>query len=629
MTKTNKGLFGLTLGALGVVFGDIGTSPLYAVQAVFSPLGQNLAVNQVNVHGIISLIFWAITLVVSVKYIGFVMRADNEGESGIMALVARIKSSKLGGRAKWFYIFLGLAGVSLFYGDSAITPAISVLSAVEGLKVVAPQFSHYTVPITLVILSLLFGIQKYGTALIGRLFGPVMLAWFLTIAAGGVWQIWQHPDILASLSPLAAMNFISHQPVVAFVAMGAVVLVVTGAEALYADMGHFGRAPIAKSWFFLVFPSLILCYMGQGALLLISPSLTSGTFMFLFPESVRFTVLLLATVSTLIASQAVISGAFSLTRQAVRLNFLPRMTVRHTSNKEAGQIYLPFINIVLFMTVVFLVIYFGSSERLASAYGIAVSGTMAIDTILFVMVMRTVWKKSIGYAALALSVFLSVDLIFVFANMSKLVHGGWFPVILAAATFILFHTWLKGQKIVANERKAMEGKLQTFIDKVRANKMPIVRVPGYAVYIGHHADLAPLALHASVEELHELHEKVVIVTVDIATAAHVPENERAEFDDLGYNDGISSLKLTFGFHDSLNIPRTLKQLRTLSSELDFDPSDVSYFVSQSKIVPSHRHNMSGWRKSLFAMMARNAESASDYYKLPVDRTVEMSSLIEL
>lgn len=629
MNYRKTGALGLAFGALGVVFGDIGTSPLYAVQAVFSPLGQHLAVNQVNVHGIISLIFWAVTLVVSVKYVGFIMRADNEGEGGIMALVARVKSSSLGKRFKWFYIILGLIGVSLFYGDSAITPAISVLSAVEGLKVVAPSLSHFILPITLVILTLLFGIQKYGTGVIGRLFGPVMLLWFLVIAAGGLWQIGQHPAILMSLSPTAAWAFFSAQPLVAFVAMGAVVLAVTGAEALYADMGHFGRSPIARAWFFLVFPALIICYMGQGALLLNNPSAITSPFILMFPETLRFLILPLAMLATLIASQAVISGAFSLTRQAVQLNFLPRMLIRHTSVKEAGQIYLPFINFALFVAVAVLVLLFGSSEKLAHAYGIAVSGTLFIDTILFIVVARILWRKSLAYVALATVVFLSVDLLFVTANLSKIIHGGWFPILLALVVFGLLHTWVKGQKIVTAERKNMEGRLQTFVDKVHVMQPPVVRVPGQAVYIAHHAGMAPLALHASVEELHELHEKVVIISVSISTAAHVPEDKRAVFDDLGYDDGISHLSLTYGFHDSINIPRTLKGLGHLSPELNFDPDDVSYFISMSRVALTKRHNMAGWRKSLYSLMSRNGLSASDYYKLPIDRTIEIRSLIEL
>lgn len=629
MSKTKKGIAGLTLGALGVVFGDIGTSPLYALQAIFSPLGQHVAVSTLNVHGIISLIIWSVTLIVSVKYISFIMRADNKGEGGIMALVALVKSSSLSLRNKWPYILLGILGVALFYGDSAITPAISVLSAVEGLRVVAPDLTLFIVPVALVILTLLFSIQRYGTTLIGRLFGPVMLVWFITIAAGGAWQVWQHPDILMALSPIAAIEFFVAYPFVAFIAMGAVILAVTGAEALYADMGHFGRAPIARGWFLLVFPALMICYMGQGALLLAAPAATTGPFILLFPEMVRIPVVVLAMLATLIASQSVISGAFSLTRQAIQLDFLPKMLVRHTSLRAVGQVYVPLINIILFVSVTFLVLLFGSSEKLASAYGLAVSGTLAVDTILFIVVMRTTRQKPARYVVLAIISFSSVDLLFVVANLSKITHGGWFPLLIAAGAFLIIHTWLKGQAIITKERKLLEGPLQTFIDTIRLRKPPITRVAGHAVYISHHEDQAPLALHATVEELHELHENVVIVSVEITNSAHVPETERAVFDGLTYNDGISHLHLQYGFHDSPNIPKTLKSLRHMSPELDFNSDDASYFVSLGKIIPTRRRTMARWRKALYCLMDRNSMSTSDYYKLPTERTIEMRTLIKL
>lgn len=629
MNKTKKGITGLTLGAIGIVFGDIGTSPLYALQAIFGPLGMHLAISQRNVYGIISLIIWSVTIVVSFKYIGYIMRADNEGEGGIMALVALIKSGKLQAQRKWLLILLGIIGVSLFYGDSAITPAISVLSAVEGLKIVSPSLAAYIVPIALTILALLFWIQKTGTGLIGRLFGPVMFVWFMVIAAGGGWQVWQHPDILRALSPWAAANFVISQPALAFVAMGAVVLAITGAEALYADMGHFGRRPIATAWFFLVFPALALCYMGQGALLLHNTSSRISPFFLLYPAFARLLVILLAALATLIASQAVISGAFSLTRQAVQLDFLPKMMIRHTSARETGQIYVPFINVALFVVVVLLILIFGSSQRLAHAYGIAVSGTLAIDTILFLAVMRILWQKSLKVIVLLAIIFLSVDSVFLMSNAPKVLSGGWFPILIACLVLALIYSWLKGQRIVTKERNAQEGTLEDFIKEIRSKNPPLTRLPGQAVYIGHHADLAPLALRATVNELHELHEKAVIVTVQTATSAHIPDEKRAVFDGMKYNDGISHLSLTYGFQDSHNIIKTLSSLRSLSPELDFDPFEASYFVSLSKVVPSGRHNMARWQKSLYCLMARNALSVSDFYKLPIERTVEMRSLIEL
>lgn len=618
------------MGALGVVFGDIGTNPLYVLHVIFGSAGQHLAINQVNVHGIISLVIWSVTLVVSIKYIGYVMRANNKGEGGIMALISLIKSSDLSKRRKWLFIILGLIGVSLFYGDSAITPAISVLSAVEGLKVVEPSLHSLILPITFIVLASLFWIQKYGTAFVGRLFGPVMLVWFTAIALGGSWQVWQHPAILGALSPVAAITFFINQPLVAFIAMGAVVLAITGAEALYADMGHFGRAPIARAWFWLVFPALILCYMGQGALLLAQSASVVNPFILLFPESTRFSVVLLATLATLIASQSVISGAFSLTRQAVQLDFMPKMLVRQTSAREIGQIYLPFVNLSLFIMVSLLVFAFGSSVKLANAYGMAVSGTLAIDTILFLVVARSSWRKSARYMVVAAAVFCSVDLLFVTSNLSKIWHGGWVPITLAAAIFLIINTWSKGQRVIKKEREILEGSLQTFVDEIRSMKPPLKRIPGTAVYLGHHADRAPMALHATVEELHELSERVVLVTVRTTNEAHIPEDERAVFDNLRYkDDGISHVTLSYGFHDSPNVPRTLATLRQTSPELDFDPDDAAYFISLSKVVKTNRRNLSGWRKSLYSLMSRNALSATDYYKLPVERTLEMRSLIKL
>ncbi len=630
MGYRRKGATALTIGALGVVFGDIGTSPLYAMHAVFGPVGQRLAINQTNIYGIISLVVWSITLVVSVKYIGFVMRASNKGEGGIMALVSLVRGGELPQRYKWLFITLGLVGVSLFYGDSAITPAISVLSAVEGLKVVEPGLHMFILPVTFIILASLFWIQKYGTGFIGRLFGPAMLAWFTAIGLGGGWRVWQHPGILRALSPLQAVSFFVDRPVVAFVSMGAVILAITGAEALYSDMGHFGRRPIARAWFWLVFPSLLLCYMGQGALLLSQSASAANPFILLFPEAVRFSVVLLAMVATVIASQSVISGAFSLTRQAVQLDFLPKMLVRHTSDQEVGQIYLPFVNLVLFVAVTLLVFVFGSSAKLAGAYGMAVSGTLAIDSMLFIVVMRALWQRSKLAVSLLGGLFLTVDALFVTSNLSKLRHGAWLPLALAVIIFLLIDTWRRGQHIIREERKAMEGSLQAFVDQVHAMKPPLRRIPGQAVYISHHPDRAPLALHATVNELHELSEKVVLVTVKVTDLAHVPEAERAVFDNLRYHDdGISHLTLQYGFHDSPNVPRTLAVLRHTSPEIDFDPEAAAYFISLATVVRSNRRNLSGWRKSLYSLMVRNALSSTDYYKLPIGRTVEMRSLIKL
>lgn len=632
MTNIKKGSSLLLIGALGIVFGDIGTSPLYALSVLFGKTGHHLAINQDNVFGVISLVIWSIVLVVSVKFIGFIMRADNDGEGGIMALIARIKSSKLLSKYKWVFLLLGIIGVGLFYGDSTITPAISVLSAIEGLKVVTPSLSSFVIPLTLLVLASLFFIQKYGTGFIGKLFGPIMLVWFLVIGLGGLSRIWQSPNVLIALSPTTAVSYFAQHPVLAFAAMGAVILAITGAEALYADMGHFGRPPIAKAWFFVVFPSLLLCYMGEGSLMLNNPSASDNPLVLLFPHSLQLPIVLLATIATIIASQAVISGAFSLTRQAVQLNFMPKMIIHHTSTREGGQIYMPLVNAILFIIVVILVLAFGSSVKMANAYGIAVSCTLAIDTILFLIVMRSVWQKSLKRVFLIGLLFIPIDLLFVSASASKLFKGGWFPVLVGIFIFIIISTWQKGEQIEAKERRELQSPLKDFIDVIRNHRPPIIRVTGTAIYIGHHHDLIPLALHATLMDMHELPEKVVIVSIEVTTSAHIPENKRTVIDNLGYyNDGISHVSISYGFHDSINIPDALRYIVKNNKEADFDLDidNAAYFISQSRIVPSGKHKLAKWRKYLFSFMSRNALSSSDFYKLPTGRTEEMQTLIRL
>jgi KUP system potassium uptake protein len=629
MSSKQKPLLGLMLGTLGIVFGDIGTSPLYALKIVFGLSSLHPDKNRLIVFGLISLLLWTVTLIVSIKYVGFVMKANNEGEGGIMALVAIIKSSKH--RHKSLVLGMGLVGVALFYGDSAVTPAISVLSAVEGVQVVAPSLSSYIIPVTLVLLIGLFGIQKYGTAMIGKLFGPIMLLWFVAIGLGGAWQISHYPEIVYALSPVAALYYIFGHPIAAFVAMGAVVLAVTGAEALYADMGHFGRPPIARAWFYLVFPALALCYLGQGALVITTPAAVSNPFFLVFPSFARIPMVFLATAATLIASQSVISGTFSLTRQAIQLKFLPRMMVRQTSARQIGQIYIPFVNFALAFLVAVLVILFGSSERLAGAYGVAVSGTLAIDSILFILATQQAWKQRRKWMILMAGLFLLVDLILVTANSPKVLHGGWLPVSVALVVLIVFYVWLKGQRIATRQRRAIEAPLQEYITGLQDKKLHpnLVRIPGQVIYIGHHEGFTPSAMHTAVEELHELHEKVVIVYVTTSTAAHVPEHERAVFNELGYVDGISQVTITYGFHDSPNVPHTLEGIRGISPELDFDPHQATYFISLTRVIAGKRQAMAGWQKSLYIAMSRNALSASDYYRLPIDKTIEMRTLTTL
>jgi KUP system potassium uptake protein len=629
MVNTRRGLAALSIGALGVVFGDIGTSPLYALQVVFGPLGLNFSLTSQHVYGVISLIIWSVTLVVSIKYLAFIVRADNKGEGGILALVTLLKGSKMRVSPKWVFIVIGLIGVSLFYGDSIITPAISVLSALEGLKVVAPSLTSLVIPVTLIILTMLFAIQRFGTGLIGRYFGPVMLAWFVSIGLGGAWQLSLHPDAWQALSPLAGLRFFAAEPLLGMFAMGAVVLAITGAEALYADLGHFGRSPIRRAWLFIVFPALALCYMGQGAVLLHGANTSESVFFQLYPSSVQVIMVLLATLATIIASQSVISGAFSLTRQAIQLGFLPRMRILHTSIKRTGQIYLPLINVMLYIMVLALVLLFGSSARLASAYGVAVSGTLATDTILFLAVMRTNWQSSRLLIAVLGVLFVPVDLLFIVSNAPKFWHGGWFPLSAALVVFVVITTWITGEAQTTRERRKMEGSVHDFVSDVHSMRPPIERSPGVAVYIGHHPDFTPLALRATIDDLHELPKTVVIVSVQTTNEAHVPEDERATYDDLGFKDGISQIKLRYGFHDAIHVPSAIKAARTLSSELNFDIDQAAYFVSLSKVTPTKSREMAMWRKHIFVFMARNELSPSDYFSLPIDRTEEMTTLIRL
>jgi KUP system potassium uptake protein len=622
----------LTLGALGVVFGDIGTSPLYAVQTVFTADRHAVHVAPGEVYGVISLVFWSITIIVSVKYVSFIMRADNGGEGGIMALTALLDGARLRSPGvKLTLIALGIFGASLFYGDGMITPAISVLSAVTGLKVAAPSLGSLVLPITVAVLTGLFAIQRYGTRLVGGLFGPVMAVWFGVLAVIGVVEVAQHPDVIRGLSPTYGARFFVDHGGVAFVALAAVVLAVTGAEALYADMGHFGRAPIRRAWFLLVFPALTLNYLAQGSLILRSPKAIENPFFLLLPGWAQIPMVLLATVATVIASQSVISGAFSVTRQAVQLGFLPRLTIRQTSEREIGQIYVPAVNMTLFVAVVAIVVAFGSAVALASAYGVAVTGTFILNTILFLAVARLLWHKARRLIALGAAVFLTVEVAFFAANLTKVAHGGWLPLAIAFAAFIVLMTWHKGREIVTANRSREEGPLGEFIDKLDARAFPIRRVPGTGVFLNANPQTTPLALRANVEHNHVLHERVIIISIETERVPHISDADRLVADHLGHPaDGITGLTARFGFQDEPNIPATLRlavQQDLLEGTIDVD--QASYFLSQITIVPTDEPSMSGWRKRLFLTMAHNAANAGGYFGLPDDRTVTMGERIEL
>ncbi|GAA4559125.1 potassium transporter Kup [Pseudonocardia xishanensis] len=612
----------LVLGALGIVFGDIGTSPLYAAQTVFAIDDHAVQPTVDDVYGVVSLIFWSITVVVTVKYVTLVLRADNDGEGGIMALAALVRSvSASVARRAAVALALGVLGASLFYGDSLITPAISVLSAVEGLEVVDPGPADLVLPIGVAILALLFVVQRFGTGSVGRLFGPVMVLWFLVLAALGIPHIVGHPGVLLGLSPTYVVSFVVDHPYTAFLAMGAVVLVITGAEALYADMGHFGRRPIRVAWFALVFPALILNYLGQAALILDDPRTVDNPFYLLAPGWAQLPLVVLATLATVIASQAVISGAFSVSKQAVRLGYLPRLTVRHTSERESGQIYVPAVNWLLFAGVVVLILVFRSSDRLATAYGLAVTGTLLLTTTLLLVYAATAWHWPRWRIVLVAVVFGGLELLFLAANLTKIVHGGWLPLLVAAIVVTLMTTWQRGRRIVTARRAAIEGSLADLVERLREERPE--RVPGTAVFAHPTGDTAPLALRANVEFNHVLHERVVIVSVESEGVPHVPPAERTTVDRLG--DGLLHVTARFGFQDPQDVPEVLRE----AEGLDVDPAEALYFLSRMALERGPRGGMWTWRKRLFIGMAHNGANPAAYFHLPVDRTVVMGSRVEL
>ncbi len=625
----HAGGIGLTLSALGIVYGDIGTSPLYALQTVFAIDHNAVKPTSSDVYGVISLVFWSITLIVSIKYVIFILRADNDGEGGVMALAALVRRT-LGstGRRTALAMALGVLGASLFYGDSLITPAISVLSAMEGLKVAAPSLAHLALPLGVIIVAALFAVQRWGTHQVGRFFGPVMVVWFVVLALLGVPKIVAHPDILRALSPTYVVTFIADHPYTAFIAMGAVVLSITGAEALYADMGHFGRPPIRRAWFAVVFPALTLNYLGQGALILHNPSSVDNPFFLLVPSWAEIPMVVLATLATVIASQAVISGAYSVSRQAMRLGFLPHLRIRQTSGKESGQIYVPAVNWLLFIGVLVLMLAFRTSARLATAYGVAVTGTLIITTILFLVVAAARWGWPRWKVAAAGVVFGGAEFTYFAANLTKVAHGGWLPLLIAAAVFTVMMTWQRGRLIITERRGNLEPPLQAFVDELYSKK--IARVPGTAIFPHPTKETTPLALRANVRHNHVLHERVVIVSVQSENTPHVAAAERLVVDHLGHlDDGVVHLSIHYGFQDEQDIPETLRSLHSSEPELDIDPDTATYFLSRITIRRGSKPGMSRWRKRLFIALSHNAASPAQYFGLPEDRTVVMGSQIDL
>ncbi len=611
----------LAIGAIGVVFGDIGTSPLYSLKVSFTG-PHPLAVDPAHIYGVLSLIFWTMMLIVTIKYVFVILNADNKGEGGSLALLALI--GRRLGETRWtaLTVMLGIIATALFYGDAIITPAMSVLSAVEGLEVVQPAFKELVLPISIVILIGLFAIQARGTAAVGKLFGPVMLVYFAVIAVLGVMGIMAAPEILWSVNPVYAVQFFMLDPMLAFLALGSVILAVTGAEALYADMGHFGRKAIMLSWLTVAFPCLIINYLGQSALLLRNPKLIENPFFLMAPEWARLPLVILSTAATIIASQAVISGAYSISQQAIQLGFLPRIRILHTSAKAAGQIYVPLVNWLLLALVLLLVVGFKSSDNLASAYGIAVTGTMFITACMLGILTFAVWKWHWLPATLMTGVFLVVDGAYFASNVTKIPDGGWFPLLIATVVFIVLTTWASGRRIL-RERLAEDSMpfdlfLNSVCDKVR-------RVPGTSVFLASTAEGIPPALLHNLKHNHILHERVVILTVVTDGVPHVPDEARRMVEAIGH--GFYRMIITIGFMDEANVPAELAAETRAGGP--FKPMETSYFLARQTLIASKRPGMALWREKLFAWMIRNAESAMQFFRLPTNRVIELGSQLEI
>jgi KUP system potassium uptake protein len=618
----------LALGALGIVYGDLGTSPLYTVQTIFTQHADAAHTTIAGVYGISSLIFWALIVEVSIKYAGFIMRAHNRGDGGIMALSALIQRRKVPRAAA--LVTLGLLGAGLFFGDGMITPAISVTSAVEGLKVATPSLGHLVIPISLVILVGLFAVQRYGTGAVGWMFGPVILVWFAVIGGLGLVEVVQHPGVVQGLSPTWAVRFMVDHGVDGWLTLGGVVLCVTGAEALYADRGHFGAGPIRATWFSVVLPAVMLSYLGQSALLLHDHAATRNPFYLLAPSWGRLPLVFLATAATIIASQAALTGSFSVAKQAVQLGFLPRLKIVHTSELE-GQIYVPLINWALCAGVVTLVLVFRSSSHLADIYGVAVTGTFILDTTLFLAVARSLWGTAKWKLAILGAVFYTIEVAFFSSNLSKVSHGAWLPLCVGLVVATIMVTWRKGRDIVTHNRTVHEGSLDEFLDGLCNAQPPVVRLPGTAIFLNPGKETTPLALRAQVEHNHAFHEKVVIVSMVPVSIPRVDKADRFVSERLGKGlFKIAHLTIRVGYHDNWNVPEALAEARKhgfLDRNLDLE--HASYFVSRMTIVPTTASGMSRWRKQLFIGMARNATSPIDHFRLPSSRTVMTGSQVEM
>jgi KUP system potassium uptake protein len=621
-SSSKSSLAALTLGAIGVVYGDIGTSVLYAIKEIFG--SGHVPFTHANVYGVLSIVFWTLTVIVSLKYVVLVLRADNEGEGGLIAMLA-LASQAVKDRPELRKVMLtiGIFGASLFYGDGVITPAISVLSAVEGLEVISPNFKGYVIPLTLVILFTLFAVQKRGTSGIGKFFGPITLVWFITIAALGVKHIVGHPEILGALSPHHALRFMWEQPGISFIILGAVVLCVTGGEALYADLGHFGKKPIRVAWFSVVMPCLTLNYFGQGALLLADPAAVENPFFRMAPEWMLIPLVGLATMATVIASQALITGAFSVTKQAIQMGYLPRLNVRHTSVRDTGQIYLPFVNWSLFVAIVLAVVMFKSSTNLASAYGIAVTLDMLITTVLTFFVIRYGWKYPLWLCLLATGWFFIVDLAFFSSNLLKLFAGGWFPLMIGGAVFTLMMTWKRGRELVSEKHQAESIELDSFLESVFMT--PPVRVAGTAVFLTADTGTVPNALLHNLKHNKVLHVQNLFVTVRNHEVPWIGLDKRLTVEPLGHD--CWQVVINYGFKNDPDVPKALESLR--GRGCDLEPMLTSYFLSRDLVVPTIGSGMAPWREKLFAQMHHNAGAAAEFLNLPNNAVIELGSKVEI